>query len=76
MSYCDKKVLIAGGTGLVGMALTRRLAEMGAKVRATVHRTAPQLCYPGVEYAQADLTQKGDCQRVVQDMDKIGRAHV
>ncbi len=69
VSYRDKKVLIAGATGLVGMALTRRLHEMGARVRATLHRAQPLVRYPGVDYAQADLTLKADCQRVMEEVD-------
>jgi GDP-L-fucose synthase len=69
MSYKGQRVLVAGSTGLAGMALTRRLAEAGASVRATVFRTPPAVKYPGVEYVQADLTLKEDCRRAAQGID-------
>lgn len=67
--YKDRRVLVAGSTGLVGMALTRRLAAAGARVRATVHTTPPSERYPGVEYVQADLLKKEDCRRVAEGME-------
>ncbi len=69
--YKGRTVLVAGSTGLVGMALTRRLAEMGARVRATVHLTPPPVRYPGVEYVQADLMVREDCLRAVEGVDYL-----
>lgn len=69
--YKDKRVLVAGSTGLAGMALTRRLQEAGARVRALVHTTPPPVKYPNVEYAAADLTRPEDCARVVKDMEIV-----
>ncbi len=69
--YKNRKVLVAGSTGLVGMALTRRLSESGARVRAVVHTTPPPVKYPGVEYVTADLTGKEDCRRVVDGMEFV-----
>ncbi len=36
----DKRVLVTGAAGLVGGALTLRLASLGARVRALVHRAS------------------------------------
>lgn len=70
-AYKGRTVLVAGSTGLVGMELTRRLAGMGARVRGTIHRTPPPVRYPGVEYMQADLMVKEDCERAVAGVELV-----
>src|SRR5262245_19670352 len=65
MILTGERVLVAGGTGLIGSALVRRLATDGARVRATHWRHAPVVDDPSVEHAHADLTRREDCARVV-----------
>jgi len=36
-SFKNKKVLIVGGAGFVGVNLINRLLELGADIRATLH---------------------------------------
>jgi GDP-L-fucose synthase len=67
----DARVLVAGGAGFVGASLAARLAGMGAKVRATVHRRDPAAPVAGVEYVSADLTEAEDCRRVTEGIDTV-----
>jgi GDP-L-fucose synthase len=64
-----RRVLVAGGSGLAGSALTRRLHELGAEVRASHHERAPALL-PDL-HRRFDFTRPADClaaTRGVQDV--------
>lgn len=65
------RVLVAGGTGFVGVNLMQRLLSLGANVRGTVHVRKPVLQDPRIEYLKCDLTRMEDCRRVVTDMDYV-----
>ncbi len=71
MFYQDKKVLIAGGSGLIGSHTIEELLRRGAQVRATIHSKEPVIKDDRIEYIQCDLTQREDCAKVVQDMDFV-----
>jgi GDP-L-fucose synthase len=66
-----KKVLVAGGTGFVGVNMIGRLLSQGAVVRATVHETEPEVCHDGVEYVKCDLLKKEDCRKSIQGMEYV-----
>ncbi len=65
------KVLVAGGTGFVGVNVINRLLTLGANVRATIHRKEPVVLDERIEYIKCDLTRMEDCQKVVSDMDYV-----
>lgn len=69
--FTDKKVLVAGGTGLMGSNLIVRLLESGAHVRATLHEHPPVVDDPRIEYMRTDLTRMEDCRRVVDAVDLV-----
>jgi len=69
--FKNARVLIAGGTGFVGANLILRLLSLGANVRATLHRKAPVINRPGIEYVKIDLTNMEDCRRAVDGMDYV-----
>ena len=69
--FSGKKVLVAGGTGFVGVNLINRLLLLGANVRATIHRKEPVILDEKIEYVKCDLTNMEDCRRVVSDMDYV-----
>ena len=71
MFYQDKKVLVAGGSGLIGSHTIEELLHRGAQVRATIHSKEPVIKDDRIEYIQCNLTQREDCARVVQDMDYV-----
>ena len=65
------KVLVAGGTGFIGVNLINRLLSLGSKMRATLHKRPQVIQNDAIEYLQADLTLMGDCQRVVKGVDYV-----
>lgn len=74
------KVLVAGGTGLTGAAVMRRLlaADPGVRARGTyLSRAGCFLDDPRAEYVQADLRRPEDCARAAEgcDMAVLAVAH-
>ena len=69
--FKDARVLVAGGTGFVGVNLINRLLSLGANVRATIHRKNPVILDERVDYVRCDLTKMEDCRKVVSDMDYV-----
>lgn len=66
------KILITGGTGFVGGAVSRRLLEMGHAV--TVIGSSRQCRLPAHEqlsYVAADTTRPGDWQRLVPEQEAL-----
>jgi len=73
MDYKDKKVLVAGGTGLVGTNLINRLLPLGAKITTTIHKRpiSAGLRGNGIEFIRCDLTKPEDCYTACQGMDYV-----
>jgi GDP-L-fucose synthase len=71
MQFAGKKVLITGGAGFLGTNLALRLADLGARLRLTVHRKPLQADFPDAEILEADLRRPEDCARVVEGMDVV-----
>jgi GDP-L-fucose synthase len=67
----DKKVLVTGGTGFVGLNLINRLLPLGADVRATIHRKDPVIHDKRIEYIRCDLTKMEDCRRAADGIDYV-----
>ena len=65
------KILVTGGGGFVGTNVIRKLKEEDARIIATYHSGFPRYPVNGVEYIQADLTQKEDCLRVTNGVDAV-----
>lgn len=70
-SFNNKKVLVTGATGFVGVNLVKRLLPLGASVRATVHKKEPVICDSRINYVKCDLTQMKDCHGVVDGIDYV-----
>ncbi len=68
--YQGKKVLVAGGTGLIGTPLVRMLLERGAAVRI-VSLDSPSLARPEAEFVRGNLMDWGFCRKVVKGMDYV-----
>lgn len=64
----DKRVLVTGGAAGIGRATVARFHEEGAKVCAVDMCTAEEsellAEYPGVEYIQANVTNKDDLKKI------------
>ena len=71
MPFKDKRVLVAGATGLIGSHLVTRLLAEGARVRATHWKREISVRHPLLEAMRADLRQGEDCRRAVRDMEWV-----
>jgi len=69
--FKGKNVLIAGGTGFIGINLIQRLLSVGANVRATIHKKQPVLTDTRIQYVNCDLLNMDDCNKIVQDIDFV-----
>ena len=75
MNWEGKRVLVAGGTGLVGTNLIKRLLPTRVKIRATYHIRQRDTTLPSVppwlEWISCDLTKPEDCKLAVSAMDYV-----
>lgn len=65
--YGDRKVLVTGGTGTIGIPLVRRLVDLGARVTVASLDTPERanVLFGGrVQFEQADLLRYETCERV------------
>jgi len=69
-SYSGKKVLVAGGTGMIGIQLVKMLVNSGAKVRIA-SLDDPSRSHPEVEFIRKDLTCLDNCLEVCKGMDFV-----
>jgi GDP-L-fucose synthase len=69
--FNGKNVLVAGGTGFVGINLIRQLMLRGANVRATIHHKAPAILDTRITYISCDLLSMDDCRRAVADVEYV-----
>lgn len=69
--FKDKKVLVAGGTGFIGVNLVNRFLALGACVRATIHRKDPVIIDDRIEYVRCDLLNLDDCRRITEGRDYV-----
>jgi len=69
--FSGKNVLVTGGAGFVGANLVKRLTELGANVRATLHKKRAVINDGRIEYMQCNLQKPEDCAKVCQGMDYV-----
>jgi len=69
--FKNKNVLVAGGSGFVGVNLIKRLLDLGANVNATLHIKGPVLDDPRINYIQGDLQIPKDCSAAVKGIDYV-----
>src|SRR3989344_2659215 len=68
--YNNKKVLITGGSGMIGRPLIKMLTERGAKVRVT-SLDEPIKNLGEIDFQKADLTHLENCVSACKDMDLV-----
>ena len=70
--FLNKKVLITGGTGMIGRALTKQLLQKGASLRiATLDKLSPNQKDNRVEYSITDLKYLSNCEAVCNGIDMV-----
>lgn len=68
--FQGKKVLVTGGTGMIGRQLVELLIDRGAKVRIASMDT-PSRAHPQSEFLRLDLTNLENCQKACDGMEYI-----
>ncbi len=72
MQNKNLRILIAGGSGLMGQNLTNKLhAEGYENVRITLHTRVPDIGYSDYEYVEGNLSSYADCLRITKDIDIV-----
>ena len=72
--YDNKRVLVAGGTGTIGVPLVKNLIELGAKVTVVSvdsEEYARMLLGDQIAYFKSDLTKLDNCMKVTQNQDYV-----
>ena len=64
--YRDKEVLVAGGTGLIGVPLVNRLIKLGARV-TVASLDNPDTVAEGMSFFQVDLRELNECLKICKD---------
>ena len=71
----NSKILITGGSGLVGQNLTARLIKEGyTNLRVNLHKRGVRTAYDGVEYSKYDLQTYEGCMNATKDVDVVFHA--
>lgn len=68
--YKNKKILVTGGTGLIGRPLVEMLIEKGAKIRIA-SLDDPLRAHPKAEFMHIDLTKYENCEKACKGMDYV-----
>lgn len=68
--YKNKKILVTGGTGLIGRPLVKTLIDVGAKVRIA-SLDDPSRADPRAEFLRTDLTRFENCMQVCGGMEIV-----
>jgi GDP-L-fucose synthase len=71
MEFKNKKILVTGGSGFIGVNLILKLLSLGAVIRATIHENKPVIDDKRIEYFKCDLEVKDDCIKVCKGIDYV-----
>lgn len=69
--YKDKRVLVAGGTGLIGKPLVEMLIDRGANVRISSLDEPSRVNSRAKEFYRLDLREFSNCQTACKNMDYV-----
>ena len=68
--FDGKKVLVAGGTSMIGIPLVEMLVEKGASVRIA-SLDDPSRAHPSAEFFQLDMQIRENCEKVCDGIDYV-----
>src|SRR3989338_3639381 len=68
--YQGKKILVTGGTGMIGIPLVQKLLEYGSKVWVA-SLDDPSRCHEQAQFVRADLTRFDQCLEISKNMDFV-----
>ena len=69
--YKNKKVLVPGGSGFVGLNFVKKLCDSGAKVIVPIHKRKIPFIHKNIKTIKADLRKIDDALEVCEDIDYI-----
>jgi len=69
--YQEKKILVAGATGFLGTAISKRLLAQGALVRATHYTRQPAYHHANLEWMPANFEEYADCAKATEGVDYV-----
>ena len=70
--FANSKVLVCGGAGFIGTNLILKLLDLGADVRATLHKSPSQVKPGGdAHFMRGDLRDPAFCKDVMQGIDYV-----
>lgn len=68
----ESRILITGGSGLVGQNLTMKLRDEGYKnIRVLIHIREPRIKFDDVEYFKGNLLTHEACMAITKDVDVV-----
>lgn len=71
-SWTGKRVLVTGGTSLLGQPLVEKLIERGAEVRVTTQRAGLRpAAIQNIDYRIGDLRELAFCRSIVEGIDAV-----
>ena len=69
--FNNKRILVAGGAGFVGINLIKKLVSLGSSVTATLYKNDLVVNNNKVKYIKCDLRIPEDCRKVCKNIDLI-----
>ena len=70
----DKKILVTGGSGIVGKEVIHQLLERNKKVIAIQHSTPVSISHPSLEILQCDILDVSRLEEIMQDVNQVYHA--
>ena len=70
-TFKDKRVLVAGASGIIGINLVNKLIKIGAIVSGTYYKNKNINRHPNCKYIQANLEDRDDAFKVTKDVDYV-----
>jgi dihydroflavonol-4-reductase len=70
-NFDPKRILVTGGSGLVGNELINQLLDVGEKVTAVYHSKSINISHPGLQIIQGDILDIDALQEIMQSISRV-----